>query len=240
MSVDDRTGAYDGTSTSGLAELLAIWSRKTALAVRTHVPATVTVYDPATQTVTVTVDHLEVERVVNIPGADAQNLTKPRPPLVVPGVPVIWPGSGDGLAYLTFPIVPTSTGLLAVMDRDLATWLNRGAPLPVDPVMSKLHPLSSVVFLPGLTDSANRIATPTDLTAAVLEHPTGIKLGRTATLGVARLNDTSSPTPTETAWRSLAQPILAAAGAFFGLPAPVLPVGSIVQIDAASTKVKAQ
>lgn len=181
MSEDDRTGAYTPTSTSPLVELFELWARKTALGVRTHTPATVVApgYDPATQTVTVSVDYLEIERVTNVPGAAASNLTKPRPPLVVPGVPVLINGGGDGIGYLSFPILPGSTGMLAVMDRDIATWINRGAPVPVDPVFSKLHPLGSVVFLPGLADTLHRIPTPTDQAAAVLEHPQ-IKIGRGA------------------------------------------------------------
>ena len=177
MSQDDRTTAYDGDGS--LVSLFEIWARKTRLSVRTHVPATVTSYDPATQTVACTVDHLEIERVVGVPGADGNNLTKPRPPLVLPSIPVIFPGSGDGVGYLSFPILPQSTGHLVIMDRDLATWLTRQAPLPVDPVMSKLHPLAAAVYVPGLTPTANRISVPTDLTAAVLEHP-AIKLGRGA------------------------------------------------------------
>ena len=177
MSQDDRTTSYDGDGS--LIRLFEVWARKTRLAVRTHVPATVTAYDPATQTVTVTVDHLEIERVSDVPGADSNNLTAPRPPLVLPSVPVIFPSSGDGAGYLSFPILPMSTGHLAIMDRDLATWLTRQAPLPVDPVMSALHPVSAAVYIPGLTPTAERIPVPTDLTAAVLEH-TKIKLGRGA------------------------------------------------------------
>ena len=171
MSLSDRTTANDGDGS--LIRLFEIWSRKTLLAANAHRPGTVVApgFNAATQTVSVTVDYLEIERVTSPPGADANNLTSPRAPLLLPAVPVIFAGDGSGLGYLSWPILPGATGTLLIFDRDLATWLTRGAPLPVDPVFSHLHPLHACAWLPGLLPDANRITPPPSQLAAVIEYP---------------------------------------------------------------------
>jgi len=226
-----------------LADLHKIYGRRLLLDVRTCTPATVVAYDPATQTATVVADVLAIEKVVValVPGIDPNtiNLEAPLPPVVLTSIPVRIEGAGDATSYLSWPILPGCTGELHVHDRSLQQWLARVAQAPVDPVAAWTHALQDSVFYPGLTEQIRRIAPPTALDGAVLESAQ-IKLGVAAALGVARLGDTSSPTAEMLAWLAAAQVILAAAGAFFGLPAPVLPTGSIALLDAASVKVKAE
>jgi hypothetical protein len=243
LSRADRTEPWELGASPRLADLIKSYGRRLALALRTHAPATVVAYDPATQTATVTVDALAVAKVLDAvaPGLDpnAINLAVPQPPIVLTAIPVRIEGAGDGASYLSWPILPGSTGELHVHDRSIDAWVSRLGQVPVDPVAAWTHSLGDSVLYLGLTEKVRRIAVPTDLTAAVLEASL-IKLGRLAALGVARLGDTSSPTAEMLAWMISAQAILAAAGAFFGLPAPVLPVASIALIDAASTKVSAE
>lgn len=178
MSRADKTDPFALPADPDLHDLFVAWARKIQLATRTATVGTVTAYNPATQTAAVTVDILEVARVAEAPAP------VPRSPLLLPKVPVFFPGDGTGTNYLSLPIVPGSTGMLIVSDRSLSTWLNRAAPVPVDPVEWFTHRFASAVFVPGLTDNAHRIGTPTALDGPVLEGPV-IHLGRNSVQSAA-------------------------------------------------------
>jgi len=62
-------------------------------------------------------------------------------------------------------------------DRALDQWYLKG--IPVDPEDGRAHDLADAVFVPGLHPDAKTKAA-TDLTAYVIEHPTRVRLGRTA------------------------------------------------------------
>jgi hypothetical protein len=173
VSRSDRTGLWDLPPLPRLPDLLRVYGRRLSLALRTHTPATVVVYDPATQTATVTVDVLAVAKVVTevVPGVDpnAINLEAPQPPIVLTSIPVRIEGAGDGTSYLHWPIVPGATGELHVHDRSIQQWLARAAQIPVDPVAAWTHSLQDSVLYLGLTEQARRITPPPNPAAAVLE-----------------------------------------------------------------------
>jgi hypothetical protein len=180
MARVDRTGPYEVGTNPTLAQLSKNWMRNVRLAIRTHAPATVVAYDPATQRATVTVDILPIAKVFTqlTPGVDPNltNQVQPLPPFVLTNIPVVWSGTGDGTGYLTFPLVPGSTGHLEVMDRGLQTWLDRVTQVPVDPIQSATHALGDSVFVPGLTDNLHRISVPTDMVGARLHHDAQVTL----------------------------------------------------------------
>jgi len=178
MSRADQTDPYSLPADPDLHDLFVAWARSIALSTRTATVGSITAYNPADQTAAVTVDILEVARVVGTTAA------APRPPLRLPKVPVHFYGDGTGECYMSMPLKPGSTGMLIVSDRSLAAWLGRPGPAPVDPVEWFTHRFASAVFVPGLTDNAHRIATPTALDGPVLEGPT-IHLGRESVLSVA-------------------------------------------------------
>jgi hypothetical protein len=184
MGVENRSSQYDLSADPDLQELFVVWARKIGLAIRTATVGTVVTYNPTTQEATIRVDHLEVKRVTVqvVPGEDPNetNETRVSAPIQLTNVPVFVYGAGDGASYLSFPITPGCTGMLAVLDRSRDTWANRTASVPVDPVKSAIHSLADCVFFPGLTPRMDRITPPTSLTAAVLEAP-AIKLGANAT-----------------------------------------------------------
>jgi hypothetical protein len=212
VGTENRASQYDLSADPDLDELFTVWARKIGLAIRTATVGTVVTYNPTTQEATVTVDHLEIKRVtVQVaPGLDPNetNAVIPSAPIKLTSVPVFTYGSGDGTSYLSFPITPGCTGMLAVLDRSRDTWVNRTAPVPVDPVKSAIHSLADCVFFPGLTPRMERIAPPVSLTAAVLEAP-AIKLGATAVQAVALAD----------ALVAAVDAMLAAGIAFVGVPA---------------------
>ncbi len=184
MSRENRAiDPFDLPPNPQLADLLRAIGRQVKLSVRTHVPARVVVYDPATQTATVQVEILQVVRYTDLtrlpPGAvptgTPPNAEAMLPPIQIVKVPVVWPRTLAG--YVTFPLVPGDTGELHVSDRSLEQW--RLAGMPTDPGLAFTHALKDSVFHPGLHPDTAPITPPTDLTATVVEG-TLVKLGRLA------------------------------------------------------------
>jgi len=250
----DRTGPYELGDNPTLTGISRNWARKVRLSMRTHCPATLVAYDPATQTATVTIDILGIVKVfTGPPGVDPNlvNLTKPSPPYVLTGIPVVFPSSGDSKGYLTFPLLPGSTGYVEVMDRGLQTWLDRMTPIPVDPVESATHALADSIFVPGLTDNLHRIVIPTDMVGARLHHDvqttisagTTVKLGGTAaTLGVARLTDPVTANADMVTFMTMVVTALTtiAAAVPVVIVTPIPPATTMGTITTASTKVKSE
>jgi hypothetical protein len=212
VSVENRSGQYEFSSDPELENLFQVWARKIGLAIRTATVGTVVSYNPATQEATIRVDHLEVKRVTQqtVPGEDPNETNEVRAsaPIQLTSVPVAFFGAGNGSSYLTFPITPGCTGMLAVLDRSRDTWVTRTASVAVDPVKSAIHSLSDCVFFPGLTPKAQRISPSASITAAVLEAPQ-IKLGANAVMSVALAD----------ALVAAVDAMLAAGIAFVGVPA---------------------
>lgn len=246
MSGENRTGQYEFAPDPDLTNILGVWARKIGLAIRTATVGTVVAYDPTTQEASVTVDMLKIQKVTQqvAPGVDPNevNLVAPAAPHLLTQVPVLTLGAGDGTSYLSFPIVPGCTGALVVLDRSKDTWVNRTAPVPVDPVKSAIHSLADCFFVPGLTDRLHRVTPPTSLTAAVLEAPL-IKVGVAAVQGVARLADGVSAKVALITWATLVESTInvLAPGTFTPLNSFANVVANnLALISEASTKVSAE
>lgn len=167
-----------------LSDLLRALGRQVKLSIRTHVPARVVAYDPATQTANVQVELQQVVRYTDpqrlpagaVPSGTPPNGEATLPPTQIMKVPVVWPRTLAG--YVTFPLVSGDTGELHISDRSLEQWRLAGA--PTDPGLAFTHALKDAVFHPGLHPDTQPITPATDLTATVVEG-TLIKLGRQAT-----------------------------------------------------------
>ncbi len=168
-----------------LVDILRVIARNIRLSMRTHVPASVVSYDPATQKAIVQVQPLQVVKVadatriptkiVSLKGVPP-NAEATLQPIILKNIPVAWPRTL--LGYVTFPLNAGDTGELHVSDRSMAAWLQTG--IPSDPIMAFTHALQDGVFHPGLHSDVNPIVPPTDTTATVVEGTTALKLGRNA------------------------------------------------------------
>lgn len=166
MSAQDTRDVVDAGGDE-LADLGALWRRQIELDLRVSMPAIVTAYDPATQTVTV--------QLGLVPVMFVEDKEVPQAPIPLPGIPVIWPGTSS--AYVTTPLLPGDTGLVVFSDRCISEWLRLGA--PTDPINGRTHALGDGMFFPGLRPKTDPITLPTDLTATVVEGPL-VSLGRNA------------------------------------------------------------
>ncbi len=243
---ENRAELYSLPADPELADLFTVWARKIGLAIRTCTLGTVQTYDPTTQEASVMVDMLKIQRVTQqtVPGVDPNetNEVAPAAPTLLTKVPVLITGAGNGTSYLSFPILPGCTGALVVLERSKDTWMNRTAPIPVDPVKSAIHSLADCFFIPGLTDRLHRVSTPTSLTSAVLEAPL-VHLGVGAVQGVARLADAVSAKAALITWATLVETTInvLAPGTFTPANSFVtLVANNLAQISAASTKVQAE
>lgn len=151
-----------------LPDVLNLFRRAIELGLRVSMPGHVTAYDPATQRATVQLGLLPVRFV--------EGEEVPDPPLVLPQIPVAWPGGS--LGYVTTPLLPGDTGLVVFSDRCMSLWLLNGG--PTDPVNGRTHELGDGVFVPGLRNATNPIAPPTALDATVVHGPL-VRLGATGT-----------------------------------------------------------
>jgi len=181
LARENRTGVFEMPQDPELEDLFRVAFRKLQLELRTNTVARVVSYNPATQTVIVSTEILQVFKNLDVPPSPAM----PSPerlgaPVVLEGIPVAWPRTSSG--YLTFPINPGDTGELRVQDRSLQRWLELGQ--AVDPISAWVHELGAGVFCPCLWPSTQPITPPTDQTATVLEGNL-VKIGRGATDFVA-------------------------------------------------------
>ena len=135
---------------SDLAELLRKAMEHRLADVRTSMPARVSVYNLATQTV-------DVEPLVReITETDSDDIEEALP--VISSVPVSWPRGGG--FFITFPLVPGDTGQIVICDRSIDQWRTKGSNIntpgfgfAVDPLDKRKHGLAGAVFYPGLSDS---------------------------------------------------------------------------------------
>lgn len=169
MSAQDKRDSVDGAAAAvALNDLLAQWRRNIELDLRVSMPCQVVTYDPATQRATVQLALLPV-------AFDRNGAEVVQSPIVIPGVPVRWPGGS--LGYVTTPLVPGDTGHVVFTDRCLSVWLQQGG--IVDPINGRAHALGDAIFEPGIRPDTAPITPATDQTATVVEGPL-VKLGRNA------------------------------------------------------------
>lgn len=194
MGRQNRLGVYELPEDAELADVFRVHGRKIKMEIRTHVPATVVSYNPATQQATVTVDALETVAVIDetqaakiiaqggVVEGTPPNAEATLPPIKLNGIPVAWPRTN--LGYVTFPLNPGDTGELIISDRSLDQWLLKG--IPSDPKYAGTHAIENGVFHPGLHALANPIVPPTDTAATVLDGAALVKVGRLATSFLAK------------------------------------------------------
>lgn len=169
--VDIDTADQPTRARPTLTELAELIRKVTSMGLRVGVPGRVTAYNATTQIASVQVEILTV-RPDPITGLDL-----PKPPLVIPNVPVVFPSNGAGAAY-TFPIVPgTTTGELRFMDRAIGRWLTTG--VPSDPGKPGAHKFEDAIFTPGLHSLTQPLAQAAD-TGTVIDDATTVKIGGSA------------------------------------------------------------
>ena len=175
MSSNDRRDHVDAASPEeSLWDALRKHGRNLELQLHVAAPGTIVSYDASTQQAEVTLGFRAVP-------LEEDGVEAPDPPIKIPGVRVMWPGSS--VSYDTHPLVAGDTGLLIFADRALDEWYRKGG--AVDPIDARAHSLADAVFLPGLRPDANAITPPTDATARVIHHDALIKLGAAASQFVA-------------------------------------------------------
>jgi hypothetical protein len=167
-------------------DVFKAFARRLKLAMRTHVPAKVLAYNPATQKAVVEVAIQQVVKVTDparIP-AGTQILKGVPPnaeavlmPFKLVDIPVAWPRTAAG--YITFKLATGDTGELHVMDRSIEQWILLGQ--ATDPVLAFTHALKDSVFHPGLHSDIDPIVPPTSLLGTVVEGTPSILLGAAAT-----------------------------------------------------------
>lgn len=250
MGNEQRTGVYDLRENPQLADLLAANARNLRVTMRTSTVGAVAAsqqqplgYDPSTQLCSVLVQQLTVTKNPNTAQGASSTIT--QPPVLLVNVPVAWPRTNSG--GLTLPLNIGDTGELIIQDRSLAEWRSKG--IPVDPIDNWTHNRGDAVFHPGLHPDTNPIVPPTDQTAAVLDGPelAGVKLGRLASLGVARLTDSVAPTSDMATWIGQVTTAVNQLAAYVNAIAPgsvtpvtTVPAGTVGNISTASTKVEAE
>lgn len=165
-----------------LDDLLRHLLRQLRLELRTHVPAKVMAWDPATNTVAVEIGTLPVvavrdatqmpRAVVAVKGVPP-DMEATLAPIVLTEIPVYQPRGS--LGGVTIPLAPGDTGDLHVHDRSIEMW--RLAGKAADPVLAFTHSLKDGVFYPG--HRPKPLTQPVDPTATVVTGPI-VKLGSAA------------------------------------------------------------
>jgi hypothetical protein len=125
----------------GIGDLIT-YAIKAALAdVHTMLPGQVIVYDPATQTAEIQPTIQGRRRDDTVPTG---HVPVPCPP--IGGVPVVWPSTVT--AGLTFPLPPSTVGMLVFAERSLDEYLSTGnlASIPLD---LRRHNMQDAYFIPG-------------------------------------------------------------------------------------------
>lgn len=192
MGRENTTGdAFTPRQTAELEDLFRSEARKIKLTIRTHIPAKVLLYNPATNTATIQLQMLQVVRVVDptrlpsrvtIIKGTPPNQEATLAPVELKEIPVVWPRTKSG--WITFPLTTGDEGMVHISDRSLEAWKQLGN--PVDPVFAFTHALKDSTFHPGLSSTVNPIVPPPDVAATVIEGKPMIKLGPLAVEGVVK------------------------------------------------------
>lgn len=226
----NRTGIYELLQSPELEDLIRVAVRNAAIEMRTHTMCTVTSYNPALQTVDVTVDMRQrIKDPSKLPTTADPNPTFLQEPAPLKGIPVAWPKTMKG--YVTFELGKGDRGELHVQDRAIDGYVPAG--LQAEPARHWTHDLADSVFHPTTIHATGAIVPPTSLTGTVIEG-TLVRLGREAVLAAARTTDAVTGTPDMIAWIAA---VSAALGAL-GIPTP--PPAGFGIITGGSAKVTVQ
>jgi hypothetical protein len=133
-----------------LTDLLDLRKKDILLSLFCHAIATVTSFDPVTQTASATMAYQKTFQSRQANGT-YMAVQRDYPPLT--GCPVIFLGGVD--SYLTFPDVVGADCFVYFNDRDIENWVtNNGAVL----ASSRLHSFSDAVLIVGLRSNQKAIA----------------------------------------------------------------------------------
>lgn len=163
-----------------LEDFLRAWGRDLRLKIRTHVPAKLVAFNPATNTAVLSVEILQVVYVTDLTVPKGITSIKGVPPnaeaVLAPvqlfDIPVQWPSTSKG--WITFELTPGDEGLLHIADRSIAAWLQKG--ITTEPVLAFLHALQDSIWYPGALSKARPFVPPVDPAGTVIQG-TQIKLG---------------------------------------------------------------
>jgi hypothetical protein len=188
-----------------------------------------------------------------------------EPTPVVASRPIYYPGGGGWTIHYPLQVGDAALGVCLDRNSD-AWSVNRVPGTPSHALIERYHDESDMVVFPmldrpvlpspapGLTTDFvithstagviirlgvdGMVTITASPTASIIVDPAGnVKLGGSAaTLGVARLTDTTAANTTMTAWMAGVQTVTTAAAAFLGISPPVFPSDFGI-IDQASTKV---
>lgn len=125
-------------TTETLAELLLQAIRSELLDVHTCLPAKIQKYDHETQKA----DVIPLLKKKYRFDADAVDLP------IITNVPVQWPSSNDGAAFIHLPLKAGDLGWVVFAERSIDTWL-AGEGDSVSPEDPRHHHLSDAIFMPG-------------------------------------------------------------------------------------------
>ena len=125
-------------ATETLAELLLQAIRSELLDVHTCLPAKIQTYDESTQKADV------IPLLKKKYKFDAEPVDLP----IITNVPVQWPSSNDGAAFIHLPLKAGDLGWVVFAERSIDTWL-AGEGDSVSPEDPRHHDLSDAIFMPG-------------------------------------------------------------------------------------------
>ena len=125
--------------TPSLRELLGNEIKSYMLDLHTAMPARVESYDAATQ-------KADVKPLLSKKYRNGTIVTQIP---VIPSVPVQWPSSNGGAAYIHLPLKAGDLGIVIICERSIDSWLSGDGQItaPNDP---RHHDLSDAVFIPGV------------------------------------------------------------------------------------------
>lgn len=184
-------------------------TRRTAIGVRTLLPARVVMYNAATQTADVQLQHTTT---IGVDDSDIE-----LPPDIVPSCPVYITSSSGGATSIQPPILPNDPGYLIVSDRSLERWRTQG--VPVDPASGQCHSLIDGVFHPGGLRAIPDVLVPAANPAALTIESLLIHLGNIAVSPAVKGTELASAINAYVATSTTADSVLAGlAEAWAGAP----------------------
>lgn len=126
-------------ATAELAEYTKNAIRKELLETHTCLPAKIHEYDEATQKA----------KVIPLLKIKYRHKDKPTDLAIINNVPVQWPSSNGGSAFIHMPLKVGDFGIVIFSERSIDTWL-AGEGDSVSPEDPRHHHLSDAIFIPGV------------------------------------------------------------------------------------------
>jgi hypothetical protein len=142
--------SYDRSDTPTLEDVISNAIRKVMLDFRVSIPVKVLKYDSENQKVDI---QPLIRKKYKTQDRTGQVVDSP----VISDVPIEWPSSDSGNAYMTFPLKVGDLGRAEFMDRSIAEWLSGNGSM-VTPEDPRIHNISDAVFVPGLRPFGSKLS----------------------------------------------------------------------------------